>query len=316
MKVAIVTGASKGLGRALAGGLAERGWSLVIDARGAEALKSAEDELRSSTLQGSAIVAIAGDIASPAHRHELVEAARRLGGLDLLVNNASTLGQRPLPKLVDYELDSFRDVFEVDVVAPLALIQEAIGLLEHSDSPRAREHHVGRVDRALRGMGRLRAREGCARPPERERLQPRTRTSARGPSIPETSAPTCTSRRFPERTSRTGHFPDRSSRDFSLSSKATCRADATRRATSRWKRSERGGKTMSATISSDPAVRSTRSAVVRVAARARGVRSARSTRDHPRCGADARRHPLRREPRPHLLLGAPAHSWTRATWWW
>lgn len=136
MKVAIVTGASKGLGRALAGGLAERGWSLVVDARGAEALKSAEDELRSSTLQGSAIVAIVGDIASPAHRHELVEAARRLGGLDLLVNNASTLGQRPLPKLVDYELDSLRDVFEVDVVAPLALIQEAIGLLEHSDSPR------------------------------------------------------------------------------------------------------------------------------------------------------------------------------------
>ena len=136
MNVAIVTGASKGLGRALAGGLAERGWSVVVDARDADALKSAEGELRSLILPGSSIVAIAGDIASPAHRDDLVRAARRLGGLDLLVNNASTLGQSPLPKLVDYELDSLREVFEVDVLAPLALVQEAIGLLERSDHPR------------------------------------------------------------------------------------------------------------------------------------------------------------------------------------
>ena len=136
MKVAIVTGASKGLGRALARGLAERGWSIVIDARGAEDLEGAKDELLSAAGPGSSVVAIAGDIASPAHRHELVQAARRLGSLDLLVNNASTLGQSPLPKLVDYELDSLRDVFEVDVLAPLALVQEAIGLLQRSDRPR------------------------------------------------------------------------------------------------------------------------------------------------------------------------------------
>ncbi len=136
MEIAIVTGSSKGLGRALAEGLATRGWSLVIDARGVEDLKRAEEDLRSVKSSGSSIVAIPGDIASPAHRSELVEAARRLGGLDLIVNNASTLGESPLPRLVDYPLDSLRHVFEVDVLAPLALVQEATGLLMKSDRPR------------------------------------------------------------------------------------------------------------------------------------------------------------------------------------
>ncbi len=140
MKVAMVTGASKGLGRAIAGGLAERGWSLVIDARGGALLRSAEEELRriaeASVAGESPVVAIAGDIASPAHRSELVEAARRLGGLDLIVNNASTLGSSPLPRLVNYPIGSLRHVLEVDVLAPLALIQESVDLLNSSDRPR------------------------------------------------------------------------------------------------------------------------------------------------------------------------------------
>lgn len=136
MDVAIVTGASKGLGRALSGGLADRGWSLVIDARGAELLKQAENDLSLRSLPGSSIVAIAGDVASPSHRSELVDAARQLGGLDLIVNNASTLGHTPLPRLVDYPLESLRHVLEVDVIAPLALVQEAVGLLLGSGHPR------------------------------------------------------------------------------------------------------------------------------------------------------------------------------------
>jgi NAD(P)-dependent dehydrogenase (short-subunit alcohol dehydrogenase family) len=135
MKVAIVTGASKGLGRALAEGLVERGWSLVIDARGAELLKSTEEDLRSKLFDGAALVAVAGDISAAAHRSELVEAARQLGGLDLIVNNASTLGESPLPPLIDYPVDSLRHVFEVDVLAPLSLVQESIGLLKSADRP-------------------------------------------------------------------------------------------------------------------------------------------------------------------------------------
>jgi NAD(P)-dependent dehydrogenase (short-subunit alcohol dehydrogenase family) len=136
MEVAIVTGASKGLGRALAEGLAERGWSLAIDARGAEALRVAEAEIRSRQPRSASIIAIPGDVTSPAHRSALVDAARRLGGLDLVVNNASELGTTPLPRLEGYGLESLRQVLEVDLVAPLALIQQAMDLLRCSPNPR------------------------------------------------------------------------------------------------------------------------------------------------------------------------------------
>jgi NAD(P)-dependent dehydrogenase (short-subunit alcohol dehydrogenase family) len=136
MEVAIVTGASKGLGRALAEGLADRGWSLAIDARGADALRAAEAELRSHQPRGASIIAIPGDVTLPAHRSALVDAARRLGGLDLVVNNASDLGTTPLPGLKSYGLESLRHVLEVDLVAPLALVQEAIDLLRRSPNPR------------------------------------------------------------------------------------------------------------------------------------------------------------------------------------
>ncbi|MDQ4090127.1 MAG: SDR family oxidoreductase [Actinomycetota bacterium] len=132
MPTAIITGASRGLGLALARALAERGWTLVLDARGGEALQKAAEELAGTT----EVVAITGDVADEGHRAELVEAARAMGGPDLLVNNASLLGPSPQPKLADYPLDVFRTVYEVNVTAPLALIQQSLPLL--SQSPQGR----------------------------------------------------------------------------------------------------------------------------------------------------------------------------------
>ena len=115
MPVAIVTGASRGLGRALAAGLAGAGWRLVVDARGAQPLATVAAELDA--------VAVAGDVADPAHRAALVAAATDLGGPDLLVNNAGILGTSPLPPMAGYPLDDLRRVFEVNVVAQVALAQ-------------------------------------------------------------------------------------------------------------------------------------------------------------------------------------------------
>ncbi|HEY2430207.1 MAG TPA: SDR family oxidoreductase [Acidimicrobiales bacterium] len=134
MATAVITGASRGLGRALAGGLADRGWSLVVDARGSEALDAAVAELRRS---GAAVIGIAGDVADPVHRRALVSGAASLGdGIDLLVNNASVLGPSPQPPLATYPLDVLRRVYEVNVVAPLALFQEAAPALRRSGSGR------------------------------------------------------------------------------------------------------------------------------------------------------------------------------------
>lgn len=132
MPTAIITGASRGLGLALANALADRGWNLVLDARGGEALQAATEELSPKTQ----VVAVTGDVADERHRAELVEAARALGGPDLLVNNASLLGPSPQPRLADYPLDDFRAVYEVNVTAPLALIQLALPLLTQSPQGR------------------------------------------------------------------------------------------------------------------------------------------------------------------------------------
>jgi NAD(P)-dependent dehydrogenase (short-subunit alcohol dehydrogenase family) len=118
-KNAVITGASRGLGLALARGLAEDGWSLVIDARDGDALRAAAASLP----PGTKVVALAGDITDPAHRAALVRAADDLGGPDLLVNNAGTLGASPLPALADYPVGELRDAFEVNVLAPIALTQ-------------------------------------------------------------------------------------------------------------------------------------------------------------------------------------------------
>ncbi|MGH9264653.1 MAG: SDR family NAD(P)-dependent oxidoreductase [Acidimicrobiales bacterium] len=133
MPTAIITGASRGLGLALARALAERGWKLVLDARGAEALEQAATDVSAAAPGGAEeVVAVPGDVADPDHRQALVDAAGRLGGPDLLVNNASLLGPSPQPQLADYPLDTFRQVYEVNVVAPLALIQLALPLLAQS----------------------------------------------------------------------------------------------------------------------------------------------------------------------------------------
>ncbi|HEX3621341.1 MAG TPA: SDR family oxidoreductase [Acidimicrobiales bacterium] len=132
MPTAIITGASRGLGLALARALAERRWNLVLDARGAEALGQAAHEL-AATAQ---VVAVVGDVADDRHRRELVAAAQALGGPDLLVNNASLLGPSPQPQLADYPLDTFETVYEVNVTAPLALIQLALPLLLQSPQGR------------------------------------------------------------------------------------------------------------------------------------------------------------------------------------
>ena len=125
MQTAIVTGASRGLGLALATGLADRGWSLVIDARDGRALEAAAAGLAERTT----VRAIAGDVTDPAHRRELVETAHRLGRLQAVVHNASLLGPSPQPALAAYPLDGLRQVYEVNVVAPLALVQEALPFL-------------------------------------------------------------------------------------------------------------------------------------------------------------------------------------------
>jgi NAD(P)-dependent dehydrogenase (short-subunit alcohol dehydrogenase family) len=127
-RVALITGASQGLGRALAEALADRGWSLVLDARRADRLDRAASELATRTK----VVAIAGDVTDPEHRDRLVHAVHDLGRLDLLVNNASTLGASPLPALESIGLDVLRRTYEVNVIAPLALTQQLLGPLVES----------------------------------------------------------------------------------------------------------------------------------------------------------------------------------------
>jgi NAD(P)-dependent dehydrogenase (short-subunit alcohol dehydrogenase family) len=121
----IVTGASRGLGLALTRALSERGWQVVVDARGAEALEHAVAGL-------AGVIPIPGDVADPDHRRRLVETAGE--PTDLLVNNASTLGPSPLPFLAQYPLQELRRVYETNVLAPLALVQLSLPRL----SPHAR----------------------------------------------------------------------------------------------------------------------------------------------------------------------------------
>jgi NAD(P)-dependent dehydrogenase (short-subunit alcohol dehydrogenase family) len=136
MSVAIVTGASRGLGEALATGLVRTGWSVVVDGRDGVALEEAVGRIAADAPDGAVVVAIAGDIADADHRHDLVAAAFDLGGLDVLVNNAGTLGAAPLPSLADYPLGQLRVAFEVNVVAPLGLVQDALPLLLDAPHPR------------------------------------------------------------------------------------------------------------------------------------------------------------------------------------
>jgi NAD(P)-dependent dehydrogenase (short-subunit alcohol dehydrogenase family) len=123
MPTAIVTGASMGLGQALAHGLARAGWSLVIDARGGPTLSRAAAGIEAELTAGAALLALPGDVTDAAHRVQLARAAAQLGGLELVVNNASALGPTPLPPLTRYSLDALGGVLATNVLAPLGLIQ-------------------------------------------------------------------------------------------------------------------------------------------------------------------------------------------------
>jgi NAD(P)-dependent dehydrogenase (short-subunit alcohol dehydrogenase family) len=127
--VALVTGASRGLGLALARALADRGTRLVLDARGAPDLERARAELARRT----EVVAVPGDIADEPHAASLVAAAARLGRLDVLVNNASVLGPSPQPELAEYPLAALERVYRVNVLGPLRLVQLALPLLAASE---------------------------------------------------------------------------------------------------------------------------------------------------------------------------------------
>jgi NAD(P)-dependent dehydrogenase (short-subunit alcohol dehydrogenase family) len=140
---AMITGASRGLGLALAAGLAREGFDLIIDARDAAALDAAADRIRAAAgargtpggargTPGGTVTAVAGDVTDPAHRAALQRAAEAAGRLDLLVNNAGTLGASPLPALADYPPDELRAAFEVNVIAPIALTQLMLPLLRGS----------------------------------------------------------------------------------------------------------------------------------------------------------------------------------------
>ena len=126
MPVAVITGASRGLGLALARALAGRNWRLVIDARDRAGLHAAQAELSGQT----EVQAVAGDVSDPGHRRQLAEACRRFGTLDVLVNNASVLGPSPRPLLADYPVEQLERVYRVNTLAPLALIQLLLPQLE------------------------------------------------------------------------------------------------------------------------------------------------------------------------------------------
>jgi NAD(P)-dependent dehydrogenase (short-subunit alcohol dehydrogenase family) len=124
--IAVITGASRGLGRALAAGLAREGFTVIIDARDADRLQAAAQTIRAA---GGTVIAVPGDITDPAHRAALLAAAQAAGGADLLINNAGTLGASPLPALADYPAGELRDAFEANVIAPIALTQLLLPLL-------------------------------------------------------------------------------------------------------------------------------------------------------------------------------------------
>ena len=140
-KVALITGASRGLGKVIAGFLAAQNFELILTARGAEALTAAAAEIQS---YGGQIVALPGDVSKGAHQQALADVVAKRGRLDLLINNASILGPSPQPALATYPLETLEQVFAVNTLAPLALVQtllpwltEAQGLVVNLSSDAA-----------------------------------------------------------------------------------------------------------------------------------------------------------------------------------
>ena len=205
MDIALITGASRGLGLALAQALADRGYGLAIDARGSEDLEAARAALAGRT----AVTAIAGDVADEAHRGELVSAAVRMGRLRLLMNNASVLGPSPQPDLDAYPLEVLDSVYRINVLAPLGLIQLALpalaadgGIVLNITSDAAVENYT-----AGAGTARRRRRSSSSRTSWR----PNTRACASTGPTRATCARGCTRRRSRARTSPTGRSRRRAS---------------------------------------------------------------------------------------------------------
>ena len=128
-KTALITGASRGLGRLLAGFLAKQGYRLIVTARGSEELKHLANTLRADTERADTeVVALAGDVSEAQHREALAEACK--DGLDVLINNASDLGESPLPELVNTDLERLSELYQTNVLAPLGLVQTTLSALE------------------------------------------------------------------------------------------------------------------------------------------------------------------------------------------
>lgn len=121
MPVAVITGASRGLGLAIAQELDRQGWRLVLDAR-----RAADLDQAAAGLTGGPHRVIAGDVTDDWHRVALAEAAHDLGGADALVNNASTLGASPLPAFADLDAATYSQILAVNLVAPMALARELL----------------------------------------------------------------------------------------------------------------------------------------------------------------------------------------------
>lgn len=120
-QTALITGASKGFGLAIAEALAQRGWKLIINARNAEHLLKAQRNLE----QYTEVVAISGDVRDEIHLLQFAEKLEQLNWtLDLVINNASTLGVAPQPMLLDYPIDAIHQIFHTNVIAPLSLLQK------------------------------------------------------------------------------------------------------------------------------------------------------------------------------------------------
>ena len=198
MDIALITGASRGLGLALAQELAERGHGLVVDARGAEAL----EEARSALARHTAVTAIAGDVADPDHRSELVAAATRMGELRLLVNNASVLGPSPQP-----ELGPTRSRCSTRSTA--STCSPRWDCFSWPCRPSAETRARSSTSRPTPRSRTTPAGAGTARPRRRSSSSPTcsppsSRTCACTGPTPATCVPACTRRPSRERTSPTG----------------------------------------------------------------------------------------------------------------
>ena len=123
-KVALVTGASRGLGFELAKALTASGWMVIVNGRSANALETARRDI------GGDLVAVAGGVVDAGHRAELSKAVEEAGGVDIVVNNAGILGPSPQPSLLDYPLDVLEDVYRANTIAPLAVLQAVRGSMK------------------------------------------------------------------------------------------------------------------------------------------------------------------------------------------